>query len=58
MMARLKLNKIRSIIKSGEFNKDEQIKVRESFLKRRPRKFCNETFYNIYENLLPTPNNI
>jgi hypothetical protein len=46
MMARLKLNEIRSVIKSGEFNKDEQVKVWGSFLERWPRKFCGETFYS------------
>ncbi len=34
MMAWFKLNEIRSMIKSGEFNKDGQIKVQGSFLKR------------------------
>jgi hypothetical protein len=34
------------VIKNGEFNKEGQIKVRGSFSKRWPRKFCSKTFYN------------
>ncbi len=39
----------------GNFNKEGQIKVRESFSKRCLRKFCSETFYNGFENLIQMP---
>jgi hypothetical protein len=51
-VAPLKLNEIRSVIKMGNFNKEGQIKVRGSFSKRWLRKFCSETFYNGYKNLI------
>jgi hypothetical protein len=34
------------VIKSGEFDKDEQIKVWGSFLERWLREFCSEMFHN------------
>jgi hypothetical protein len=40
----------------GNFNKEGQIKVRGSFSKRCPRKFCSEAFYNGDENLIQMPN--
>jgi hypothetical protein len=55
-MDRLKLNEIKGVNKNGEFNKEGQIKVQGSFSKRRPRKFCHETFYNGYENLIQIQN--
>ncbi len=44
-----------SVIKSGEFNKDEQMKVPGSLLERRPRKFVVGHFTMCYENLIKTP---
>ncbi len=43
MMAILKLNEIRSVIKSGNL-------IKGNILERWPRKFCSKTFYNSYEN--------
>jgi hypothetical protein len=34
VMARLKLNEIRTVTKMGNFNKEEQIKVQGSFFKK------------------------
>ncbi len=46
-MAWLIINEIRSLIKSGEFNKGEQLfRFGEAFLEKWPRQFCIETFYN------------
>jgi hypothetical protein len=39
----------------GSFNKKGQINLRGSFSERWPRKFCSETFYNSYKNLIQTP---
>jgi hypothetical protein len=33
----------------GNFNKEGQIKIRLSFSKSWPRKFCNEMFYKGYK---------
>jgi hypothetical protein len=44
------------MIKRGNLIKrDGQIKVQGIFSKSWPRKFCSETFYNSYENLLQMP---
>jgi hypothetical protein len=48
--------KLGVLLKWGVFNKERQIKVPGSFSKRWPRKFCSETFYNGYKNLIKTPN--
>jgi hypothetical protein len=33
----------------------DRLRFREAFLKRWPMKFCSETFYNVYKNLIQTP---
>jgi hypothetical protein len=55
MMAGLKLNEIKSMIKIGNLIKTDRLKVRGSFSKRWPLKFCSETFYNGFENLIQMP---
>jgi hypothetical protein len=57
MMAYLKLNEIRSVIKSGEFNKGAQrLGFGEAFWKGGRGSFAVKHFTMLYKNLIQTPN--
>jgi len=55
MMAYLKLNEIKRVIKSGEFIREGQVKNRGRFSRRVAEEVFSETFYNGYKNLMQTP---
>ncbi len=48
--------KLGAWLKNWEFNKRDRLRFREAFQKGGQGSFCSETFYNIYENLIQTPN--